>query len=233
MDKILGEILKNLDKKDTIIVLSDHGFNTFRRAAHINSWLRAHGYLQLQDPEAEKGKELLHDVDWSQTRAYSVGFGGIYLNMQGREGKGIVPPGEEAERLKKEIADRLKSWKDDQNNLTIVNRVYLKEEIFNGPYADEAPDLNIGFQIGYRASWQSALGAVPEELIEDNLKKWSGTHLCDASLVPGIILSNKEITKKNPSIYDILPTILHVTGIDNKKMKAENFDGKPLWSDVQ
>ncbi|NQT90757.1 MAG: alkaline phosphatase family protein [Candidatus Omnitrophica bacterium] len=229
MDNILGEVMQKAGSEDTLIVLSDHGFNTFRRAAHINTWLRANGYLQLKNPYAESGKEMLEDIDWAKTKAYAIGFGAIYINQKGREGQGIVAPGEETEQLKKEIAEKLEGWVDKQNNRPVVNKAYLREDIFKGDYVGEAPDLYIGFKIGYRASWQTALGAVPKELMEDNLKKWSGTHLIDPTLIPGIIFSNKRITKEDPSIYDIAPTVLKITGYDDEEIKKLDMDGETLF----
>ncbi len=90
------------------------------------------------------------------------------------------------------------------------------------------PDLFIGFNIGYRASWQTALGAAPEGLIEDNLKKWSGDHLFDPALVPGVLFMNKKTSDNSPSIYDITPTILKTLGFTSDEIKAGDFDGKPL-----
>lgn len=228
MDGILADILKEIGKDDTLIVLSDHGFNTFRRAAHINSWLRENGYLKLKN-NSTQGSELLKDVDWHNTRAYAIGFGGIYLNQKGREGSGIVSPGAQAEALKAQLSEKLKQWRDDMYDLPVVSDVYMREQIFWGDYAADAPDLYVGFNAGYRASWQTALGAAPKQLIEDNLKKWSGDHLFDPKIVPGVIFSNKRITKNSPSIYDIAPTILKVTGYDKDKISKCDFDGTALF----
>jgi len=229
MDDILGEVINGIDKDDTLIVLSDHGFNTFRRSVHVNSWLRANGYLGLKNMYAESGSELLSDIDWSKTKAYSIGFGAVYINQKGRERDGIVNPGSEAELLKGEISERLKGWRDVAHNKAIINNVYRGEEIFRGDYADKAPDLYIGFNIGYRASWQTALGAVPKGLIEDNLKKWSGSHLFDPGLIPGIIFSNREIEMKDPSIYDIAPTVLRIVGFNEERLRRCDMDGTPLF----
>lgn len=229
MDDILGTVLEKINKEDILIVLSDHGFNTFRRSVHINSWLRENGYLELKNPYAESGTELLGDIDWSRTKAYAIGFGAIYINQKGRERDGIVNPGRETELLKEEISKRIKEWRDEKYNKAIINTVYLKEDIFWGRYAGEAPDLYLGFNIGYRASWQTALGAVPKGLIEDNMKKWSGSHLFDPNLIPGVLFSNKKIKKENPSIYDMTPTILKIIGFDDKKLKECDLDGEALF----
>lgn len=228
MDKILGDVMSESNADDLLIVLSDHGFNTFRRAVHLNSWLRENGYLFLKTFKAESGAELLKDIDWSKTRAYAIGFGAIYINQKARESCGIVNPGGETELLKQELIQKLESWKDPKYNQRVISRVYPGGEIFHGKYSNESPDLYVGFNVGYRASWQTAIGGVPKTTIEDNEKKWSGDHLFDPALVPGIFFINRKI-EGNPSIYDIVPTILKTIGLDDTKIKAGNFDGQPLF----
>jgi predicted AlkP superfamily phosphohydrolase/phosphomutase len=110
----------------------------------------------------------------------------------------------------------------------VVNSVYAREDIFYGPYAKDAPDLFLGLNIGYRSSWQTAIGGAPEELIEDNLKKWSGDHLFDPKLIPGILFTNFKVDKENPSIYDITPTILKFCGYSDEELKGMDLDGSSL-----
>jgi len=228
MDTLVGKVMSKLNDDDILIVLSDHGFDTFRRTVHVNTWLRENGYLKLKDKNAKSGEELFENVDWSKTKAYALGFGGIYVNQIGRESQGIVQPGKETEDLKKEIIDKIKMWRDEKYNSLVVNRLYTKEEIFWGPYAKDAPDLFLGFNIGYRASWQTAIGGAPGELIEDNLKEWSGSHLFDPKLIPGVLFTNFQVNKENPSIYDIGPTILRISGYSDEEIKELDFDGEPF-----
>jgi predicted AlkP superfamily phosphohydrolase/phosphomutase len=228
MDRILGKTLDAMHPGDTVVVLSDHGFDTYRRSAHVNSWLRAHGYLVLKSDAGPEGRPLFADVDWSRTRAYALGFGGVYLNLAGREPQGVVTAAE-AEPLKSEIAKGLAGWRDDKDGAAMVHTVYLQQDIFKGPDAAHAPDLYLGFNIGFGASWQTALGGVPQALVEDNLKKWSGTHLVDPSLVPGVLLTSRPIKIANPSLYDLTPTILRFMGLDDAALSKEDLDGKPLF----
>jgi len=215
IDQIIGEILKNLDKNTTLIVLSDHGFSSFRKAVHLNRWLLQNEYLSLKEGRKE-GREFFEDMDWSKTKAYALGFGGIYLNRIGREYSGIVSE-QEAKNLKQEIAKRLRQSLDPKTGETVVRNVYEQEDVFKGTYMNDAPDLFVGFNRGYRASWQTALGSVPQPLIEDNRKKWSGDHLIDSDLVPGVIFSNKEMDLKDASITDIAPAILGLFNAPHSK----------------
>ena len=215
IDQIVGEILKSLDKNTTLIILSDHGFSSFRRAVHLNRWLLENGYLFLKEGKNES-KEFFEDVDWSKTKAYALGFGGIYLNRIGREYYGIVDESEK-QLLKQAIIKGLKELRDSKTGEAAVKNVYAQEEVFEGPYANDAPDLFVGFNKGFRASWQTALGGVPNVLIEDNKKKWSGEHLVDSLLVPGVLFINKKLDFKNSAMIDIAPTLLGIFNIEKPK----------------
>ncbi|MBN3041277.1 MAG: alkaline phosphatase family protein, partial [Candidatus Omnitrophica bacterium] len=225
IDQIIGEVLKGVDKDTTLIILSDHGFGSFRKSIHLNRWLLEKGLLFLK-PGKEESKEFFEDVDWSKTKAYALGFGGIYINKIGREGYGVVNESE-VRALKQAIILGLTQLEDPQTNEKVINNVYSSDDIFKGPYINDAPDLFVGFNNGYRASWQTALGGVPKALTEDNRKKWSGEHLLDFALVPGIIFMNKKINLDNPSIIDIAPTLLGLFSIN----KPEAMPGKILFRD--
>jgi len=224
IDRILGEILKRIDKDTVLIVLSDHGFASFRKSINLNRWLLDNDYLKLKEGKKEGG-EFFEDVDWSKTRAYSLGFGGIYLNKAGRESFGIVPESE-VKALKQEIASGLKKIADPLTAEKAIQDVYFQENIFQGAYVKEAPDLFVGFSDGFRASWQTALGAAPQALFEDNQKKWSGDHLIDSSIVPGVLFVNRKVKLNNPSIIDIVPTMLDYFGIS----RPESLEGRVLFS---
>ncbi len=133
MDAVVGVALAGMRTGDTLIVLSDHGFTTFRRAAHIDSWLRENGYLVLKDPTATAGGPLFADVDWSATRAYALGYGGIYINTVGREPQGIVAEGPGKEALKSEIADKLRKWIDPKTGTPVARTRVPEPGHLQGP----------------------------------------------------------------------------------------------------
>jgi predicted AlkP superfamily phosphohydrolase/phosphomutase len=222
VDQMVGKILKELDKDTVLIILSDHGFCAFRRAVNLNRWLLEQGFLALK-PGYDEGGGFLENIDWSKTKAYALGFGGIYLNRIAREYYGIVAESE-VKALKNELKEKLQSFLDPQTGQKAVHAVYLQEEIFQGKASGDGPDLFVGFNDGYRASWQTALGGVPKTLIDENKKKWSGDHLVDPHLVPGVIFSNRKIIVKEPAITDISPTILKLYDIRFPK----DIPGKPL-----
>lgn len=225
MDEILGEVMDQTSKDATIIVLSDHGFGSFRRVVHLNSWLYKNDYLQFkQSWKPSEDNEFFTGVDWQKTKAYALGLSGIYINQRGRENHGIVEPGMETEKLKSEIIKKLQDLTDPKTGTKAIRKVYKKEEIFYGHYTQNAPDLVVGFNIGHRVSWQTALGGTPAEIFEDNRKKWSGDHIFDPDLVPGILLMNKKINSPDPRIIDLAPTILNLLGVE----APERMDGKSL-----
>jgi predicted AlkP superfamily phosphohydrolase/phosphomutase len=92
-----------------------------------------------------------------------------------------------------ELIKKLKQFQDPKTTEMVVNNVYTSEGIFKGPYVNDAPDLFVGFNAGYRVSWKTALGGSSDLLIEDNKRKWSGDHLIDPKLVPGVIFINKKV----------------------------------------
>ncbi len=214
MDRILGRMLEYLDEQTVLIIVSDHGFSSFRRAVHLNSWLAKSGFMELkQPPQQGEDYALFQNVNWRGTQAYALGFGSIYLNLKGREGAGIVDDGEEAKMVRDKIKDALMQLKDPQTGQLVAKRIYTKEELYRGPYTDQSPDLVVGFKEGYRFSWQTAIGGSPRGLFEDNNKKWSGDHLIDPSYIPGIFLINQKSNVQSPRQIDIAPTILKCFGI--------------------
>jgi len=208
MDRILQRILASIDERTVICVISDHGFESFRRAVHLNSWLVQSGLMVLKEPSPEGGEPLFKNVVWEKTMAYAMGFSSIYLNLRGREGKGIINSGDEAEKMKGKISDILTSLKDPKTGRPVIRNVYTREELYSGPYISNAPDLIVGFEPHYRASWQTAIGGAPPKTVEDNLRKWTGDHMCDASYVPGVFLINRKTHLLHPKVVDIAPTIL-------------------------
>jgi predicted AlkP superfamily phosphohydrolase/phosphomutase len=214
MDKVLGKALKEVDEQTTLIVLSDHGFAPFYRAFNLNTWLKNEGYASLID---DSEGEFLQNVDWVKTRAYGLGFNGLYLNLKGRERRGIVQTKVEKEALLNEISKKLLTIRDPKTGEQVISKVYKTEDVYTGPYVKSAPDLVIGYNRGYRASWETALGKFSKELLRDNTEKWSGDHLMEAELVPGILLSNKKIKSDHPVLYDIAPSILAEFGIPTQE----------------
>jgi hypothetical protein len=223
-DAFLGTLTARLRDGDVLMVLSDHGFTSFRRGVNLNRWLLDHGFLALK-PGADGRAEWLHDVDWSRTRAYALGLTGIFLNLQGRESQGIVPPGAEAAQVKAELMANLGELADGEE--TAIRELFDTAVMYDGPYAGNAPDLLVGYNAGYRVSWDCASGVVSGPLFEDNVKAWSGDHCVDPRLVPGVFFCSRPIARDDPALIDIAPTALRLFGLEVPR----HMEGRPLFEE--
>ncbi len=229
MDEILGKVMRVVDDHTVLIVLSDHGFSNYRTSVHTNAWFVQEGFLALEPgTDRSENLEFFSGVDWSKSRVYAVGLAGIYLNLRGREREGIVAP-EEVPALSEQLAQSLAKMKDPATGKPVVRRLYRKDEAYRGAALDRAPDFVIAFEPGYRSSWQTALGGIPPLFFEPNLKRWSGDHCVEPSLVPGVLLVNRPVSRTSPEIVDIAPTILVLFGLEI----PESVDGAPLLSQSQ
>jgi predicted AlkP superfamily phosphohydrolase/phosphomutase len=222
-DVLVGEVLDRLRKDDLLMVLSDHGFASFRRGFNPNAWLHREGYLALRDGADGRG-EWLKDVDWSKTRAFAVGLTGIFVNLEGREAQGIVTADERA-ALKAEIAEKLRGLRDPATQEVAINEAFDTAVLYTGPYRADAPDLIVGYNAGTRCSWEGAKGVVAGEVFSDNVKAWSGDHCIDPRLVPGVLFASRRIEREDPALVDIAPTALELFGIET----PPHMDGRALY----
>ncbi len=215
MDEVLGEVMAKLDERTTLLVVSDHGFAPYARSFNLNTWLLEQGYIVLKEgmAAATDSAEPLANVDWSRTRAYGLGLNGLYLNLRGRDREGIVSPGDESDRVMKEISGKLLAMRDTKNGLAVITRMDRAQDVYQGPYAQAGPDAIVGYNRGYRAGWKTILGAFPPEVLEDNTNPWSGDHCMDYTQVPGVLLSNRKVRAGSHALTDIAPTILGEFGI--------------------
>jgi len=164
-------------------------------------------------------------VDWSRTKAYQVGLTGLYLNVKEREGRGIVPP-EKRWELAREIKRKLESETDPRSGRKIFKNVYLSRKLYEGLYWHDGPDLILGYNRGYRTSWPSARGTLyGKGVVSDNLNNWSGDHIIDDSLVPGILASSVPVEKPDPRIVDVAATVLDYYDLE----RPPTVDGRPLF----
>jgi predicted AlkP superfamily phosphohydrolase/phosphomutase len=209
MDTLVGETMQHVDGNTALFVISDHGFKSFRRGVNLNAWLEREGLLVTRDG-AGPG-EYLSAIDWSQTRAYALGLGGIFLNQKGRERHGIVEAAE-VEPLKRRIVDGLLALED--GGAQCIRRVVDVAAEWDGPYRTMGPDLIPGYENGYRVSWDCAKGAVRPELFEDNTKRWSGDHCVDSEIVPGVLFTNLKLDEREAQLIDMGPTVLELFGVE-------------------
>jgi predicted AlkP superfamily phosphohydrolase/phosphomutase len=227
-DRILGRTLKAMGDKDRLIVLSDHGFSSFRRGVNLNRWLVDEGFMALK-PGQPTSNSLFSNVDWTRTRAYAIGLNSLFINRQGREGLGIVRA-QDVPALKAEIGQRLLDLRDPNDGQLAVVTVADGDELYHHSSHPTAPDLVVGYAAGYRASWATALGGVPAAQLEDNAKKWSGDHLIEPSLVPGVLFTSFPVDSPIASIGDVPGLVKHSLGLGGQ-LPAEKTAPNLGWLD--
>lgn len=225
MDRTLGRVHERVGKDATIIVLSDHGFAPYYQKVHLNTWLYQNGYLALVRPDEAGQHPLFGNVFWRRTRAYAAGLNALYVNLVGREKKGIVARGREYDALLDELSARLLEFRDPETGEAVITEVVRARDAFHGPETVHAPDLIIGYNRGYRSSDDSALGTVTTELLTPNLGKWTGDHCMDHRLVPGVLVTNRKPMAAEPTLLDLPVTILSLYGVPVPPVMT----GRALW----
>jgi predicted AlkP superfamily phosphohydrolase/phosphomutase len=226
MDSMLAVVQSRMPEDAILMVMSDHGFAPYYKKFHINTWLYQNGYLNLVRPEELGQHPLLGNVFWRRTKAYAIGINSLYINMLGREKRGVVRKGDQYNQLIDEITEKLLAYRDPETGEQTITTVYKNKDIYHGVYAKDGPDIVIGYNRGYRCSDESALGTLTTEVITPNLGTWTGCHLMDHNLVPGIIVTNRPITVGDPDLKDLPVTILDFYGIP----RLEQMTGRVVMS---
>ncbi|MBI2332303.1 MAG: alkaline phosphatase family protein, partial [Chloroflexi bacterium] len=222
LDQMVGRIMERAsrNKKTRILVVSDHGFGRFDYKVHLNKWLVERGYLKTTNPASSD----LRTVDWSQTQAYALGLNSLYLNIAGREGKGIVDENNEAQTLAK-LKDDLQQWKGP-NGEQVVQTALIRAEAFQGPLAAYGPDIFVGYHPPYRGSAETGLGQWRSEAIEKNIEHWEADHCFDSKSVPGVLFSNEGLGNFSSPSYRDIPALTI-----GKDLKAQASAPPPKYSD--
>lgn len=213
MDEALDRVLSRVGRETVVMVMSDHGFNSFRRGFNLNTWLLQNGYHRLSKPWKQDETTLFDNTNWSRSKAYGLGLNGLYINQRGRERDGIVTAGPEKENLVREMASKLEAVTDPKTGERVIHKAFISSEAYQGKSIDAAPDIILGFNRGYRISWQSPLGGFPRAVIEDNDQKWSGDHMGSPDLIPGVVLANRPMAAEHPALYDLTAAVLGIFGI--------------------
>jgi predicted AlkP superfamily phosphohydrolase/phosphomutase len=232
-DDFVGDVVSRVDPGTPILIVSDHGFHSFRQSVNLNTWLVQEGFMAIQgqQPGEKTLKDLFgggtfwENVDWTRTKAYAMGLGQIYVNLQGREGHGIVPPSDSI-AVQDALVSRLLTMTDPNTGARMVDAVYKRDDIYKGPFLNNASELQIGLADGYRVSWQSTLGGSPPGIVYPNMKKWSGDHgSYDYKQTSGTLISSRPLTGEPLDIMDIAPTVLKYFGLPI----PSDVDGKPIF----
>jgi predicted AlkP superfamily phosphohydrolase/phosphomutase len=211
VDEVLGEVRSWLDEDTRLVILSDHGFCTIKQEVYINTWLHDAGYL---DYAVEQPKSL-SDMAGSSV-AYSLDPGRIFLNVRGREPQGRIEPGAEYERMRREIAEAALGMTDPATGESMVERVYTREELYQGPYAATGADLVLAMRDGYD----------PKGPFGKPQLTFKGNSLVGMHTTPDALLYIQGLrgVERRPHITDVAPTLLDLLGVATPK----DMDGRSL-----
>ncbi len=193
-DALLSAVLEKVDENTLLIVLSDHGFGTFRRAFDTNTWLWQNGLLALKDSrkpgenpgEGFAASGLVEDL--------------CLRRRPGRHLSELQRPRERRDSRRREAKRSgcgarsragLADFPDAQTQRPAIRSVSRREELYSGAFVGNSPDLLVNFHRGFRVSWESAVGGFAHSLLEDNMRRWSGDHIVDPESVPGILFMNR------------------------------------------
>jgi predicted AlkP superfamily phosphohydrolase/phosphomutase len=221
LDSLIGRIENKIQQTNNsdakIIIVSDHGFAEYKYKVNLNKWLLDEDFLAVNGDG-----NSLNSVNWDQTTAYAIGLNSLYLNLAGREGKGILTADQKTAHLEK-IRNALLQW-EGPDGQRVVTTAASNEEAFEGPLSNRGPDLLVGYTPGYRASADTGLGRWNNNVIEENLDHWNADHCIDPGSVQGVLFANQDLTNyPNPSYKDIPPLAVGASMKAAKPPKDDDY----------
>jgi len=153
IDEVISEIVEKINEEDLLLILSDHGFEKLESDVYINYLLREEGFLKFKDSDLN-----YENID-SRTRAFALDPARIYINLKGKYPAGCVEE-KNREKVINELEELFRTL--SVNGQKVIKEVYRKEEIYSGPYIDDAPDLVLiaerGFNLKANPKAKSLLG---------------------------------------------------------------------------
>ena len=176
--------IERVDPATPILIVSDHGFHSWRKSVNLNTWLVQEGYMALQGQQP--GEKKLHDlfgggtfwenVDWRAPAPTRWASARSTSTCAAAKAQGIVSPGAEATALADELSAQAADADRPGRRRADRRAVYKRDDIYTGPFLHNASELQVGMNDGYRVSWQTTLGGSPPGIVYPNMKKWSGDH---------------------------------------------------------
>ncbi|NPV07590.1 MAG: hypothetical protein HPY83_06460 [Anaerolineae bacterium] len=212
-DRFLGQVLERLGDDDVLVVLSDHGACAIRQEVYYNHWLAGSGYLRYAQTPARS----IADLD-PQSVAYGMDPARIFVNLKGRERDGRVSPGEDYERARTELIEAAEALEigDGDGPVRPVVRAYRREEIYSGPYVEQAADIILAPREGYDPK-----GAFYRESLTGRDGALVGMHSYDDAFV---YLSAGGARRESADLVDVTPTVLELMDVP----APAGLDGTPL-----
>ncbi len=212
LDEQLGRLIELAGEDAAVMVVSDHGAKRMDGSLNVNDWLIQQGYLTLKQPVSGLTRFSEELVDWSRTRAWAWGgyYSRIFMNVAGREPQGIIAP-ERYEAEREELSAALKSIPDDQGR-PMQTVVHKPQELYSGPYVDDAPDLLVYFDDLYWRAGQD-LGNETIHSFETEIGPDDGVHDYHGiyvSVAPGRTETGR---REGLQLMDVAPTVLELLDV--------------------
>ena len=198
VDEMIGELVGRLDDETVLMIMSDHGFCTLKKEVHLNYWLRQAGWLSFASPNPRQLRDLA-----PQTRCYSLLPGRFYVRVRGRELNGCVQPGAEYEAVRRDVAAGLMEMRDPETGEPAIARVAMREELFQGPMLDSAPDMMAIPARGYDLK-----GGFEKQVLFER-SPVNGTHTLDDAMW---YINRPGFSCEDASVMDVMPTLLGLLG---------------------
>lgn len=214
IDDMLGQLAARLDDNTTLMWMADHGFCTIRKEVYVNRWLADQGWLRLRTVPPERAKGL-DEIDPASV-AYSLDPGRVFIRLRGREKEGCVAAGAEYEALRDQIAAAALELRDPDGGAPIFQSAFRREEIYHGPYLEQAADLILAPYDGYDPK-----GPLYKESLTYKGDELTGMHTYDDAM---LYLRGQSIPQTRFSVLDVMPTILDVLGVP----PPPDLDGRSL-----
>jgi predicted AlkP superfamily phosphohydrolase/phosphomutase len=203
IDDMLGQLAARLDENTTLMWMSDHGFCTIKKEIYVNRWLMDQGWLKLRNvpPDPKKG---LDEID-PGSAAYSLDPGRVVIRVKGREKEGWVMPGAQYEALRSEIAAAALQLHDPDSGEPIFQAAFKREELYHGPYLEQAADLILAPYDGYDPK-----GSLYKETLTYKGAELVGMHTYDDAM---LYVGEHQISPTRFSVLNVMPTILSLMGV--------------------
>ncbi len=184
VDKALGKIVDKMDKKDYLIMLSDHGMKPIKSNVYVNKFLEQEGYLSMD--KVKNGSDFSGINE--KTKAFALDPGRIYLHYKDRYPNGSIEKNDRVQIL----SDIEKSFLNlESRGEKVIKKVFKKEDLYEGKYSKNAPDLVLLAKHGY-----GLRGRVGAQTVFGSDDIFEGTHSQDDAF----LLVNERALQKSKDV---------------------------------